>query len=123
MKTAIEMARECHIAAYIELSDPGSIAQELERALLSGEYDHYGMHKSALAMHTMRQAEIDAKNTDIAELVDVLEAESRYLASDVADAEGYAVHELRARKAAVDALITKHRPDAFAKWADGLIEG
>lgn len=102
MKTAIEMARECHIAAYIELSDPGSIAQELERALLSGEYDHYGMHKSALAMHTMRQAEID-------ELVEGLSAAVQILQCLEPQPN------ISAQGISLTDLLTKHRPDAFAK--------
>lgn len=62
----------------------------------------------------MTAIEIDAKDAEIAELVECL-------AAAFADPTRLINSESAMNETA--ALIAKHRPDAFAKWADGLIEG
>ena len=103
---AIEMARECaaHVAKILP-SEKGRI--------ISGYHDDWEEVQSALQMHTMRQAEINAKDAAIAELVDML--------ANCIDL-GHSFESLRAAYDSAKTLIAKHRPDAFARGG-GIAEG
>ena len=118
METAIEMAREAAGKCFdVRKRKPGAqFGMESAHAerCRNGEGDDYDAVQSALHMHTMRQAEIDAKDADIAELVEAL-------AAAFADPMRLINSESAMNETAT--LLAKHRPDAFAKWADGVIEG
>ena len=118
METAIEMAREAAGKCFdVRKRKPGAqFGMESAHAerCRNGEGDDYDAVQSALHMHTMRQAEIDAKDADIAELVEALQLFiDRVDGGEIRSTVTYAMFK---------GLIAKHRPDAFAKWADGLID-
>ena len=105
MQTAIEMARECM------KNTPASMQEAV--LFVSGKSDHVHTaiesycKRLLLAMHTMRQAEIDELLAQMRIFVDRVDA------GEIRSKHTYAQFKR---------LIAKHRPDAFAKWADGVID-
>lgn len=107
--TAIEMAREWKFVLaemmdrLKEVSDGVHCREQIDPLMIE------------IAHHYQAQtSEIDAKDADIAELVECL--------CDCESVMGPLAKEPKVNPWLVDVrrLIAKHRPDAFAKWADGI---
>lgn len=89
--TPIEMAREC-AAAVIEQqpeNGDGFHMRNTAAGVRAGAFDGATAMQVSLAMHAMRQPEIDALKADVAELVEALETFGGDFAETFIDDEGW----------------------------------